>query len=120
MAVVGGSLASGLTIARSAHAAGSDLIKVGLVGCGGRGTKAAMEALRTKGYVKLVAMADAFEDRLEDRLTILQDSDVADRVEVPKERRFVGFDAYQKVVDSGIDLVILATPPGFRPLHFEA
>ena len=104
-----------------AHAASDDTIKIGLIGCGGRGTGAASQALNTKGNVKLVAMGDAFKDRLESSLQSLQkEGGIANRIDVPEERRFVGFDAYKQVLDAGVDLVILATPPGFRPIHFEA
>ena len=111
-----------LGITSRAYAGGDDTIRVGLVGCGGRGTGAAGNALSTKGNVKLVAMADAFEDRLSSSLKRLQYkfSEQPGRVAVDKSRQFVGFDAYEKLLDSGIDLVILATPPGFRPSHFEA
>src|SRR5579859_2119668 len=95
-------------------------IKVALVGCGGRGTGAAMQAMLTKQNVKLVAMADAFKGRLDDCLKSLSadDSKVKNRVAVPEENRFVGFDAYKKAIPLA-DVVILATPPGFRPMHFE-
>lgn len=116
---VAGSLAAGLNVARAAHAYGDDTIKIGLIGCGGRGTGAADQAMNTKGSVKLVTMADAFEDRLSGSLRALS-SRHADSVDVPQERQFVGFDAFQKVLEQDIDLVILATPPGFRPQHFEA
>lgn len=120
VAVVGGALAGSISFARHAHAAGSDdTIKVALIGCGGRGSGAAAQALSTSGSVKLVAMADAFEDRLNGSLNQLKRQH-ADKVDVPQERKFVGFDAYQKAIDSGADLVILATPPGFRPIHYEA
>ena len=112
-------MAGNLAIARSAHAAGDDTIRVALVGCGGRGTGAASQALSTKGAVKLVAMADAFQDRLEGCLKNLQ-RNKADRIDVPKERQFVGFDAYKQALAEDVDLVILATPPGFRPIHFDA
>jgi len=115
------SVAGGLSLARSAHAAGSDTIRVGLIGCGGRGTGAASQALKTEGAVKLVAMGDAFQDRLEASLKNLQkDGGITDRIDVPKDRRFAGFDAYENVINSGVDLVILATPPGFRPIHYAA
>jgi len=105
-----------------------DVIKVALIGCGGRGTGAAMQALLSKQNVKLVAMADAFQDRL-DRCykTITSDDNedwsgakgnIKDKIDVPAERRFVGFDAYEKAIPLA-DVVILATPPGFRPIHFE-
>ena len=117
--LAGGTLAGGLSVARFAHAAGDDLIRIALIGCGGRGGGAAAQALKTKGSVKLVAMADAFRDNLEGKLNGLK-VQFPDRVDVPAERQFVGFDAYQKAIDAGVDLVILATPPGFRPIHFEA
>ncbi len=107
-----------LEIASNAYAGGSDVIKVGLVGCGGRGTGAAEQDLTADSNTRLVAMADAFKDRLESSLSILKSSPVADRVDVPEDRRFVGFDAYKHVIDE-VDLVILATPPGFRPIHFD-
>ncbi|QDU57696.1 Gfo/Idh/MocA family protein [Aeoliella mucimassa] len=107
-------------IVNAAHPFGDDVIKIGLVGCGGRGTQAAGQALSTGENVKLVAMGDAFSDRLEGSLNSRNIQDHGDKVDVPEERRFVGFDAYQKVIDSDIDLVILTTPPGFRPIHFEA
>ena len=120
-AIVGGALAANLSLARSAYAAGDDEIKIALIGCGGRGTGAANQALRTEGKVKLIAMADVFEDRLEGSLKQLEkQGSIKERLDVPKERRFVGFDAYQKALEAGPDLVILATPPGFRPIHFEA
>lgn len=98
-----------------------DTIKVAVIGCGGRGTGAAMQALSTKQNVKLVAMADAFRDRLDSAykaLTNGDEGDVKDRVAVTEETKFVGFDAYKKVIPLA-DVVIIATPPGFRPIHFE-
>src|SRR5262249_35863188 len=115
---VGGALLGGLAIERCAHAAPDDTLKLALVGCGGRGTGAADQALSTKGSVKLVAMADAFADAFEPRLKALTDAQ-PDRVDVPPERRFVGLDSYQKAIELA-DVVILASPPGFRPIHFEA
>jgi len=115
----GSALAGSLSLARSAHATGDDIVKIALVGCGGRGTGACQQALSTSGPIKLVAMADAFADRLAQSYKQLSRSH-ADRVDVPEDRRFIGFDAYQKALDSGIDVVLLATPPGFRPIHFEA
>jgi len=120
-AIVGGALAGSLSIGRSAHAAGDDEIKIALIGCGGRGSGAAKQALSTQGKVKLIAMADVFEDRLASSLKELSAQEgIAERIAVPKDRQFVGFDAYQKALEAGPDLVILATPPGFRPIHFEA
>lgn len=120
-AVVGGSLAATLGPARMAHAGEDDTIKIGLIGCGGRGTGAAAQALKTEGKVKLVAMGDAFPDRLNSSLhNLKKESRIEDRIDVPEDRRFTGFDAYKKVLEAGVDLVVLATPPGFRPIHFAA
>ena len=103
------------------HASGDDTIKIGLVGCGGRGTGAATQALSTNGNVKLTAVGDAFEDNARNVLNGIKGGlgEKSNRVQVQTEKIFTGFDAYQKVIDSGVDLVILATPPGFRPIHFE-
>ncbi len=106
---------TGLTVPL-VHAAGSSTIKVGLVGCGDRGTGAAEQALTADSGVKLVAMADAFQDRIDEHLSILKGSSVGSRVDVPKDRQYTGFDAYKNVIDQ-VDLVILTTPPHFRPLH---
>ncbi|MGI8605236.1 MAG: Gfo/Idh/MocA family protein [Verrucomicrobiales bacterium] len=96
-------------------------LRVGLIGCGGRGTGAAAQALAADANVKLIAMADAFKDRLDFSLETLQkETQIADKIEVPEERRFVGFDAYQGVLASGVDVVLLATPPHFRPMHLKA
>lgn len=101
-----------------------DTVRVGLVGCGGRGTDATMQALSSdSGKVKLVAMGDVFRDELDRSLNGIsaQTANIETaEVDVPEERKFIGFDAYEKVLASDIDLVILATPPGFRPIHFEA
>jgi predicted dehydrogenase len=98
-----------------------DTIKVALIGCGGRGTGAAMQALLSKQNVKLVAMADAFRDRLDDCYKNLQEEgaekNVKDKIAVPEENKFTGFDAYQRAIPLA-DVVILTTPPGFRPIHF--
>ena len=96
----------------------SSTLKVGLIGCGGRGTDAAGNCLASSPGVKLVAMADAFKDRLDgarDRLS----KQGKDKVDVPPEKCFVGLDAYKKLMATDVDLVILATPPGFRPFHLE-
>ena len=115
--------ASALTIAHPAavHAAGSDLIQVALIGCGGRGSGAAMNALATKsGPIKLVAMGDAFADRLGSSYDALSQA-AGKQVDVPQERRFIGFDAYKKAMDclKPGDVVILTTPPAFRWVHFQ-
>jgi predicted dehydrogenase len=116
---VGATLGS-LAFARAAHAGADETIKVALVGCGARGTGAAVQTLSTKGPVELWAMADAFADRLQGSLKALAATpDVASRLNVPAERQFVGLDAYRKAIDSGVDLVLIAAPPGFRPAHFE-
>ncbi len=105
-----------------------DSIKIALIGCGGRGTGAAMQALLTKQNVKLVAMADAFRDRLDDCYKALNSDDLSDwsgtagnvkaKLAVKEENKFVGFDGYKKAIALA-DVVILTTPPGFRPIHFE-
>lgn len=105
-----------------------DSIKVALIGCGGRGTGAAMQALLTKQNVKLVAMADAFRDRLDDCYKNLTADDLSDwsgtagnvkhKIAVPETNKFTGFDGYKKAIALA-DVVILTTPPGFRPIHFE-
>jgi predicted dehydrogenase len=104
------------------HAAGDSTIQVALIGCGGRGTGAAGDALKAKGVKpKLVAMADAFEDRLNGSFRGLsRESSLADKVDVPPERRFVGFDAYKKAIDclKPGDVAIFATPLAFRWVHF--
>ncbi len=112
---------AGVAIPR-VHAAGSDLIQVALVGCGGRGTGAAAQALATKGGpIKLIAMADVFPERLRQSFETLQkDSNAAGKMEVPADRKFIGFDAYQKAMDclKPGDIAIFATPPAFRWVHF--
>lgn len=120
-ALAGASLLTGTSFARDRRAAGDRTLRVALVGCGGRGTGAAAQALATAGAVELVAVADAFSDRLESCLAWLREHR-GDRVQVPPERRFVGFDAYERAIDAldgAVDVVILTTPPGFRPKHFE-
>ena len=94
-----------------------DTIRIALVGCGGRGTGAATQALSTKQNVKLVAMAEAFQDNLESSLANIINEVGKDKVDVPKDRQYVGFDAYKQAI-SHADVVMLATPPGFRPIHF--
>ncbi|HQU42660.1 MAG: hypothetical protein B7Z73_02755 [Planctomycetia bacterium 21-64-5] len=105
---------------RSAHAGGDETIKIALVGCGARGTGAAVQALSTSGPVELWAMADAFPDRLRGSLDALAATpNMSPRIKVPGERQFVGLDAYRQAIDSGVDVVLIAGPPGFRPAHFE-
>jgi myo-inositol 2-dehydrogenase/D-chiro-inositol 1-dehydrogenase len=119
-------VAGGLGAALAAHAAvhaqtpSTQLIRVGLIGCGGRGTGALQQALSVDGSnVKVTAMADTFDDRVAGALRAVEKME--GKVEVPEGRRFIGLDAYEKLIGlDDIDLVILATPPGFRPFHFEA
>lgn len=96
-----------------------DTLKVGLIGCGGRGSGAASQALSADPNVVLHAMGDAFRDQLDKSLKNLKELH-GEKANVSPEHQYVGFDAYKKVIDSGVDVVILTTPPGFRPLHFEA
>ncbi|MEM7456540.1 MAG: Gfo/Idh/MocA family oxidoreductase [Planctomycetota bacterium] len=120
---VAGSLATpDLSIARSAYAGGSETVKIGLIGCGGRGTGAAEQAMNTtSSNVELTCMADVFEDRLRgshNRNSNMES--IGGKVRVNDDAMHIGYDAYKRVLDSDVDLVILTTPPGFRPLHFEA
>jgi predicted dehydrogenase len=119
-AAVGTTLSAGpLLSLETGRARADEELGVALIGCGGRGTGAAGQALSTKGSLKLIAMADAFSDRLEGSLKTLKKSH-AERIDVPEDRRFTGFDAYKNAIETpGVDVVILATPPGFRPIHFE-
>jgi predicted dehydrogenase len=126
-ALAGTALAGNLSLLANVHAAGSDTIKVGLIGCGGRGTGASDNVLHSAPNVKLMAMGDAFKDRLEESRNRLRElatdprvKELGNNVDVPDDRCFVGLDAYEKVLGSGIDYVILATPPGFRPIHLQA
>lgn len=113
--VAGAALAG--SVAQTAHAAGSDEIRFVLVGCGGRGTGAAAQIMNTKGNTKLVAVADAFEQKATSSLRTL--GRYEDKIDVPKERQFVGLDAYKKAIDVDCDLVVIATPPGYKPQQFE-
>jgi len=119
-ALVGGALAAPAILPGNLFAkANSDTLRIGLIGCGGRGSGAASQALSADNNVALVAMGDAFEDRLQSGLKNLRTSH-AEKVTVTPEKCFVGLDAYEKVIDCGVDVVILATPPGFRPAHLKA
>ncbi len=118
-AATAGAATGSLAISQSAHAAGSDILRIGLIGCGGRGGGAAANALGADANTRLVAMADVFSDRLHGTLNSLS-REFKERVAVDAERRFVGFDAYQKLIESGVDVVLLATPPHFRPIHLKA
>lgn len=121
-----GSGATAFTIVRPELVRGwaDEKLKAGLIGCGGRGTQGATQLLYGNPNVELVAMGDIFEDRLEKSLAQIKNDKqypgVAPRVKVEPDHHFIGFDAYKKVLASDIDIVILATPPGYRPIHFEA
>ena len=146
-AVLGAASAFTLVKPHLVRGAGKEKLKAGIVGCGGRGTQAVMDLLTGAENVELVAMADIFEDHLEGALKNLRDpkylsrhagitverdgqqvtlnaegvaASVMPRLKVQPDRHFVGFDAYQKLIKSDVDIVMLTTPPGYRPMHFEA
>lgn len=127
-ALVGGTVVARFGNVPAVHAAGSDMIKVGLIGCGQRGTGAAKDVLSSAHGVKLVAMGDVFKDHLDKSLGILSkllETDetirqLGNSVDVPQDRQFAGFGAFEKVLASDVNYVILATPPGFRPWHLKA
>ena len=112
-------VALGGAVAKPGYAAENNTIKIALIGCGGRGTGAASQALSTKGPTKLWAMADVFDKRLQSSLTNLKPGHEA-QIEVPPERQFIGLDGFKKAIDSldKGDIVLLTTPPAFRPIHF--
>ena len=122
--LTGGVMAAPLLSKANFFSGAEDTIKVALIGCGGRGTGAAMQACLTKQNVKLVAMADAFRDRIDSSFKELTadakegKTTIKNRIDVPEERKYAGFDGYKKAM-AHADVVILTTPPGFRPLHFE-
>jgi predicted dehydrogenase len=126
-AAVGTALAANLSLLSNVHAGGDDVIRVGLIGCGGRGSGAAENVLGSAKNVKLVALGDVFQDRLDglrNRIKEFAASDetvkrLGNSVDVPDDRCFIGFDAYEKVI-ANCDYVMLATPPGFRPIHLQA
>lgn len=119
MAAAGGVLLSSLPVGASAFSGGNDTLKIALIGCGGRGTGAANQALQADQGTQLVAMADAFRDRLDECYGRLSERyGETDQLNVPEEHKFTGFDGYKKAIELA-DVVILATPPGFRPVHFE-
>ncbi len=117
-ALAGAALAG--AVARPGYAAENNTIKLALVGCGGRGTGAVAQAMSTRGPTKLWAMADVFEHRLQSSLGSLKPK-YEQQLDVPTERQFLGFDAFKKAIDSldKGDVVLLATPPAFRPMHLE-
>src|SRR5262245_54424454 len=114
-------IAGGLALSQAGLFAGeNNLLKVGLIGCGGRGTGAAKNTLKADSNVKLVAMADIYEDQIQRSLNQLQkNKEIAAQVAVKPEMRFTGFDAYKKVIDA-TDVVLLTTTPHFRPMHLKA
>ncbi len=117
-AVAAGAALAPLT---NVHAAGSDVLRVGLIGCGDRGTGAATQALHADEHVKLVAIGDMFKDHIDAKLKVLKDDkDISAKVDVKPDHCFVGWDAYKQVLAAGVDVVILTTPPHFRPLHLQA
>ena len=126
--LAGGLIAAPLFSNANYFSGADDVIKIVVVGCGGRGTGAAMQALLSKQNVKLVAMADAFRDNIDNCYKALTNDESAEalggqanlknRIDVPEERKFTGFDGYLKAIALA-DVVLLATPPGFRPIHFE-
>ncbi len=100
-------------------AAGSDRVRIGLIGCGGQGTRDMISCVKSSQGVELAAMGDLFEDRLEESLEKLR-KDVPNAVKVPSNRRFVGFNAYKRVLRTDVDVVFLTTPPHWRAEHFKA
>lgn len=125
VAFAGAALASGLSVARSAHAAGSGEMKVVLIGCGGRGQGAIRDCIKageaTGTKIRLIAVADAFEDNARGAVTRLKEEDEFKAcVDVPDDRIFWNFDCYEKAIAAGPDMVLLATPPGLRPIHYKA
>ena len=120
-AAAGGVFAAHLSLSSTANAAagGNEPLHVGLIGCGGRGTGAAGQALKADKNVLLTAVGDAFPEPIKSSLAALK-QEVPDRVQVPAEKQFVGLDAFQQVIDSGVDVVLLCSPPGFRPQHLKA
>ena len=123
---LGGALAAAAAMAvprpagAQAPVKGSDAIRVVVVGCGGRGTGAAAQALKADPGVVVWAMCDAFPDRIDAAIESLKKAGLGDRVQVPPERRFAGIDAAPRACASGAHAAILAGPPGFRPMHLKA
>jgi len=126
--LAGGLLAAPLLSNANYFSGADDVIKIALIGCGGRGTGAATQAIVSRQNVKLVAMADAFRDNLDECFKQLNSDEIAEstngrgnlkgKIDVPEQNKFTGFDAYMHAIALA-DVVILATPPGFRPIHFE-
>jgi predicted dehydrogenase len=126
-AIAGTALAANLSLLNNAHAEGNDTILVGLIGCGGRGRGAVDNVLHAAKNVKIHAIADVFKDRIDEARGQIQGfvgnsevKELGNSADLPDERCFVGLDAYERLLNSGVNYVILATPPGFRPLHLQA
>lgn len=117
--VIGSTMGLNLVLPRTTFAQSQSVLKVGLIGCGGRGTGAAAQALTADPNVILTAMGDVFQDRLDGAYDALLKMH-PDKVKVTKDNKFIGFDAYKRVIESGVDVVLLTTPPGFRPDHLAA
>lgn len=117
--VVGGAAISSTQMGRGVHAAGSDVIKLGLIGCGERGTGAAMQALNADRGARLIAMADVFSDHLKSSRRRLRERK-SEQVAVDDEHSFVGFDGYRRVIESGVDAVLIACASRFHPLYLKA
>ena len=119
-------VAAGFQIIKPAlvRGAGKEKLTAGIIGCGGRGTRAVNDLLSGNPNVELVAMGDLFEDQLEKSIRRLRGGEefpaIQDRIKVAPDRRHIGFDAYKKILNSDVDIVMLTTPPGWRPIHFEA
>ena len=119
-AVAAGAVASQASPAFGVHTSGSNTLRVGLIGCGGRGTGAAINAANADPGVEITALADAFGDRILDcEETLRRNKKMGKKVKVTPETRFSGFDAADNLINSGVDMVILATPPHFRPEHMR-
>lgn len=117
-AVAAGALASQVAFPSVTFGKPNDnKLKLGLIGCGGRGTGAATQALRADSNIELTAMADAFPEKIESSLKNISRNIEDAKVKLKKSHKFIGLDAYKKVLDSGVDVVVLTTPPGFRPAH---
>jgi myo-inositol 2-dehydrogenase/D-chiro-inositol 1-dehydrogenase len=120
-AVLGGTLiGASLPFSARGYASGGEVLKIALVGCGARGAGAAVNALRADKNLRLVALADAFRDKLDETYNNLTKiEDIKGSIDVPEEHKFVGFDGYKEAIALA-DVVLLVTPPAFRPLHFDA
>lgn len=115
----GGAAAATILLPQGVFAQGKEQIKVGVIGSGGRGTDAVVNCAEAEPSMVLWAMADVFRDKLDSSTATLKDR-LKDRFQVTADRTFMGFDAYQKVLQTGVDVVILTSPPGFRPAHIKA